>query len=289
MNDVDVFEASRPRLQAVAYGMLGSLAEAEDVVQDAWLRWQDASREELRSPEAFLVTVTTRLAIDRLRSARARRETYIGPWLPEPLVEEMGPAELVAEAEELSLALLATLERLNPVERAVLLLRDVFDFDYAEIADVVGRTPSTCRQIARRARDHAGQPVRRQRPTREQEQRLMEAFSAAVYGDSLEALTRTLAQDAVLWTDGGGIVSAARKPVIGGPRIARALLALQRKSPPETTVAPVRVNGEIGLFMREPDGTISVFAFEIADDVILGIRVVRNPEKLRHVADQAAR
>jgi RNA polymerase sigma-70 factor (ECF subfamily) len=285
----DVFEAHRARLLAVAYGMLGSVAEAEDVVQDAWLRWQAAAPEDLRSAEAFLVTVVTRLAIDRLRSARARRETYVGPWLPEPVVEGASPEDLVAEAEQLSLAVLATLERLNPVERAVLLLRDVFDFEYSEIADVVRRMPATCRQIARRAREHAGQPVRRARPTPEQEQRLLEAFAAAIYGDSLEDLTRTLAHDAVLWTDGGGRVAAARKPLVGGARIARALLALQRKSPAGSTVAPARVNGEIGLLLREPDGTLTVMAFEIADEAILGLRMVRNPEKLRHLEDYAAR
>ena len=157
----DAFAVCRPRLMGIAYGMLGELTEAEDVVQDAWLRWDRADRDAVRNPEAFLVTATTRLALDRLRAARARREVYVGPWLPEPLVTDAETPETKAiEAERLDLALLGALERLNPVERAVLVLRDVFDLEYAEIADVLERTPAGIRQIARRARDHAGDPNR---------------------------------------------------------------------------------------------------------------------------------
>ena len=158
---LDAFSACRPRLLGIAYGMLGELGEAEDIVQEAWLRWDGADRAEIRSGEAFLVTVTTRLAVDRLRSAQRRRETYVGPWLPEPLVADADgapddPERIAIEAERLSLALLGALERLNPVERAVLILRDAFDLEYAEIADVVDRSPANVRQIAVRARAHAG-------------------------------------------------------------------------------------------------------------------------------------
>lgn len=288
--DEAAFERARPRLEAVAYGLLGDAGEAEDTVQDAWLRWQGGDAGEIREPEAFLVTVVTRLALDRLRSARARRETYVGPWLPEPwaLRPADDPADVVSAAESLSLALLATLERLNPVERAVLLLRDVFDLDYAEVADAVERTPSTCRQIAKRARERAGDPRPRFRPARDEERRLAEAFAAAAGAGSVEALTDVLAADAVAWTDGGGVVKAARRPVHGAERIARFLSNLRlRFAPPGTTVAVARLNGDVAVRVDTPAGLISVTALEIADGKVIGLRTVSNPEKLARVAAAA--
>ena len=282
---VEVFEAHRPRLLGIAYGMLGGVAEAEDVVQDAYLRWHAADAAAVRSAEAFLVTVTTRLAIDRLRSARARREAYVGPWLPEPLVAETAadPAEVVAEAEQLSLALLMTLERLNPVERAVLLLRDVFDLDYADVADAVGRSPGACRQIAVRARAHVGEAGRGHRATAAEEQRLMAAFSEAVATGDLEGLTRLLAADATLWSDGGGVVQAARRPVEGGPKVARFLVNVAQRGAAGATYVPARVNGEPGWRIDRDGRPLGVLALEMADGVITGLRYVANPEKLAHL------
>jgi RNA polymerase sigma-70 factor (ECF subfamily) len=281
------FEACRPRMFGVAYGMLGDRGEAEDTVQDAWLRFADAQP---RNAEAFLVTVTTRLAIDRLRSARARRETYVGPWLPEPIVAGQegqspvsgdDPSEVVAEAEQLSLALLVALERLNPVERAVFLLRDVFDLDYAEIADVVERTPANCRQIAKRAREHAGEPARRNAVSPEEEERVLTAFFAATTDGDLETLTRLLAADAILYSDGGGVVTAARKPIYGAAKCARFMVGIRRKLGYDPPVSFGRVGGEPAVLIHGPAGVASVMVFEIADGVVANLRLVNNPEKLR--------
>ncbi len=280
--DDRAFLACRPRLLGVAYGMLGTRGEAEDVVQDAWLRWRGAGREAVRDAEAFLVQVTTRLALDALTSARARRESYVGPWLPEPLVAEVGagPDAAVEAAEELSFALLAALERLDPVQRAVLLLRDVFDLEYAEVADVVDRSPVNVRQIARRAREQAGRARKRHRVSAHQEERLAAAFLAAVGTGDLAGLTAVLAQDAVLWSDGGGVVRAARKPIYGPDKIARFLLGVGRKAPEDMRVDAVRVNGDPGWRLRTPSGVLAVLVLDLAEDAVATVRIVNNPEKL---------
>ena len=284
MSATETFEACRPRLTAIAYGMLGDRGEAEDAVQDAWLRYADAGPEAVRNAEAFLTTVTTRLAIDRLRSARARRETYVGPWLPEPLVVDMAspdPADVVAEAEQLSLALLVALERLNPVERAVLLLRDVFDLDYDEIADAAGRTPANCRQMARRARERVGEPARRREVPAEEEQRVFTAFLAALSSGDVDGLRAVLAEDANAYSDGGGVVRAARKVILGGDRTARLLVGLSRKLPhPAPRISLVRVNGDPGFRIHGEEGIESVTALEIADGRVANVRIVVNPHKL---------
>jgi RNA polymerase sigma-70 factor (ECF subfamily) len=279
----EALERQRGRLFAIAYGMLGVTAEAEDVVQEAFVRWHQADRSEVRSPAAFLTTVVTRLAIDRLRSAERRRVEYVGPWLPEPLVSEVDPAEVVSEAEELSLALLATLERLNPVERAVFLLRDVFDFDYAEIAETVGKEEANCRQIGRRARARVGEPGRRYRATHEEEDELLRAFAAAAEAGEVGKLTALLARDAVLWTDGGGRVKAALQPVDGAERIARFLIAMAGKAPTGARTLPVRVNGDPGFQTDTVAGPSGVVALELAEGLIVGVRIVVNPDKLRHL------
>lgn len=279
----DAFAACRPRLLGIAYGLLGELTEAEDVVQDAWLRWHGADHEAIRNAEPFLVTITTRLALDRLRSARARREVYVGPWLPEPLVTEPEtPEARVIEAERLSLALLAALERLNPVERAVLVLRDVFDLDYAEIADVLEKTPSNLRQIARRARDHVGDPDRRQEVSVEEQQRLAAAFLAAASSGDVEAIRELLAADAIMYTDGGGMVTAARKPIYGADKIARFMVGVQRKDafPDDPVFTLVRVNGDPGVRMDSAaDGFLSIIAVEVAAGAVQAIRFFNNPER----------
>jgi RNA polymerase sigma-70 factor (ECF subfamily) len=279
----DALEQQRERLFAIAYGMLGTTAEAEDVVQEAFARWHAADRSAVRSPAAFLTTVTTRLAIDRLRSAERRRVEYVGPWLPEPLVSELDPTDAVAEAERLSLALPATLERLNPVERAAFLLRDVFDFDYSEIAETIGKEQANCRQIARRARARVGEPVSRYRATRAAEDELLQAFEAAAESGDVERLAGLLARDAVLWTDGGGQVKAARKPVYGAEKIARLLTSIAGREPAGTRRRPVRVNGDPGLRTDTATGPRGVVAIERAEGLIVGIWIVVNPDKLRHL------
>jgi len=279
----DAFEVCRPRLLGIAYGLLGELTEAEDVVQDAWLRWNRADRETIRNAEPFLVTVTTRLALDRLRSARARREVYVGPWLPEPLVTDPETPETKAiEAERLSLALLGALERLNPIERAVLVLRDVFDLEYAEIADVLERTPANVRQIAKRAREHAGDPSRHRPVDEEEQERLATAFLTAAVSGDVDQIRDLLAADAIMYTDGGGVVTAARKPIYGADKIARFLVGIQRKTayPTDPVFTQVRVNGDPGVRVDSAsEGFINIAAIEVADGAVQSLRFFSNPER----------
>jgi RNA polymerase sigma-70 factor (ECF subfamily) len=283
---LEQFEAQRARLQSIAYGMLGSVSEAEDVVQDAFLRWDAADRERVRSPEAFLTTVTTRLALDRLRSAQRRREEYVGPWLPEPLVADFDdPANVVATAEQLSYAMLATLERLNPVERAVFLLRDVFDLEYAEIATVVDRSEPNCRQIAHRARERIGRPARGEASPGPDEWELAARFADAVRGGDLQALTEVLAADVVAWTDAGGTGPAALNPIYGAEKVARFLLAIVEKSP--ASAFPALVIGGPGFWVLEESGRRSVASLEVAGGAVVGIRSVSNPAKLAHLVPPA--
>ena len=279
----DSFAACRPRLLGIAYGMLGELTEAEDVVQDAWLRWDQADRGTIRNPESFLVTVTTRLALDRLRAARTRREVYVGPWLPEPLITDAETPETKAiEAERLDLALLGALERLNPVERAALVLRDVFDLEYAEIADVLDKTPANVRQVVKRARDHAGDQSRRRTVSEEERERLADAFLAASVSGDVDRIRDLLAADAVMYSDGGGVVTAARKPIYGADKIARFMVGVQRKDryPTDPVFTRVLVNGDPGVRMDSAaDGFLSIIAIEVADDAVQSIRFFTNPER----------
>jgi RNA polymerase sigma-70 factor, ECF subfamily len=279
----DPFAACRPRLLGIAYGMLGQLTDAEDIVQDAWLRWDKADRDDVRNPEAFLVRVTTRLALDRLRSARVQREVYVGPWLPEPLVVDPETPETKAiEAERLNLALLGALERLNPVERAVLILRDVFDLEYSEIADVLDKTPANVRQIAKRARDHAGDASRCPAVSEEERERFATAFLAAAVSGDLDQIRDLLAADAVMYADGGGVVTAARKPIYGADKIARFMVGVQRKAayPTDAVFTRVLVNGDPGVRMDSAaDGFLSIVAIEIAGDSVQSIRFFTNPER----------
>jgi RNA polymerase sigma-70 factor (ECF subfamily) len=263
--------------------MLGSVMDAEDVVQDAYLRWAGIDPTTVDSPAAFLTTVTTRLAIDRLRSAQHRREAYVGPWLPEPMVTAADdPAEVVATAERLSMALLVALERLNPVERAVFLLRDVFDYDYPAIADVVDKSPANCRQIASRARERVGDPSRG-RPLESEERRLANAYAAAILSRDVAGLARILADDVVLWSDGGGKTRAARHPLAGRDRVAKYLVSVSQQAPDETTAELVAVNGSLGWLATIGGAAMAVITFETAEGLVTGIRVVLNPDKLSHL------
>jgi RNA polymerase sigma-70 factor (ECF subfamily) len=287
----DAHDDPRRTAFAVAYRMLGSVAEAEDVAQEAVIRLdrQDGS---IENPAAWVTTVATRLSIDVLGSARVRREAYVGPWLPEPLLVDPGPgpADRAELADTLSQALLVALERLTPVERAAFLLREVFDYDYGRIAAIVDRSEGNARQLVSRAKRHvaAGRP--RFDPDDAARDRLVGRFLDAVDGGDLAALEDVLAADVVLWGDGGGVVVAARIPVRGAPAVARFLVHThwRRHGLPGVAAAPARVNGQPGRILRRADGTVeSVFAFDVVEGRIAAIRVVRNPDKLGHLADGA--
>jgi RNA polymerase sigma-70 factor (ECF subfamily) len=280
---LEAFDRHRPLLFSIAYRMLGSVADAEDVVQEAYLRWQ-GTEEEVRSPKAYLSAVVTRLCLDHLRSARARRERYVGPWLPEPLLteEEGSQVEQATDLDDsLSMAFLVLLESLTPVERAVFLLREVFGYDYAEVASLVGKSEANCRQIARRAKRSVEARRPRFESSPEQEERLMGRFlQASVEGD-MEALLSLLSEDAVLYSDGGGKTRAALNPIFGAENIARFASRILRKAPPGFTMRWERVNGRPGLVGYFGDGSPhSVTTLDVAEGRIRAIRLVLNPEKL---------
>jgi RNA polymerase sigma-70 factor (ECF subfamily) len=277
------FAEARPRLLRLAYSQLGDLGEAEDVVQEAWLRLERTGAESIEDLDAWLTTVVARLALDTLRSARARREAYVGPWLPEPLVSSHAedPAERVTLDESVSYALLALLEQLSPAERTAFVLHDIFDVPFAEVAAVVGRTPEAVRQLASRARRH----VERRRPrfeaSPEDHDRAVQAFARAVGEGDLDGLVAVL-DPAVVWTsDGGGRAIASRRPVRGAHRVARAWVALRRKPAIEATMTPIELNGRLGLVFAGADGRRSLLCFLVADGRITRIDAVRNPDKLR--------
>ena len=281
---VEIFEANRSRLTGIAYGMLGSQMDAEDVIQDTYLRWIGVELSTVESPAAYLTTITTRIAIDRLRSAQARREQYVGPWLPEPILRsvEPDPADVVTAAESLSLSMLTALERLRPVERAVLLLREIFDYDYNEIADIVDRSPANCRQIARRSRERAGD-LTRSRPTTDTESRIIAQYIDAVTVGDVDRLSEIFAEDVVLVADGGGVVRAARHPLFGAVRVAKHLIGVQPQTPEGTEVALVRANGEITLMGLLDNTPIGLVTFEIEEDEVVAVRALLNPEKLNRL------
>lgn len=290
---VDTFESHRSHLRGLAYRMLGSHAEAEDVVQESWLRWRDADREQVQTPRAFLSTVVTRLCLDRLKSAQASREIYVGPWLPEPLLEDeqllqAGPEAETEFASDLSYAFLLALERLAPLERAAFLMHDVFGADFAEVAEALGRSPTACRQLASRARGH----VRESRPARaalapERGRQLAAAFLLALQTGDAGALKQQLAEDVRLLSDGGGRVPAAGIPVQGRDRVAKALIGFARKLPlpPGAQVRAACINGEPGVLILRADRTpyqTTTLSFD-PQQRVAALYVVRNPDKLRHL------
>jgi len=275
---------------AIAYRMLGSVGEAEDIVQEALLRFHRAREgdERIESPRAYVATVATRLAIDQLRSARARRESYVGEWLPEPLVADVEetPARQAEMADSLSLAFLVLLESLSPEQRAVLLLRDVFDYGYDEIAGIVGKSEDNVRQLASRARRHVEEGRPRFEASREQRDELARRFFAAAQGGEMAALESLLAEDVVLHGDGGGRVPALARSLHGRRRVAGTLLAWARQGAKTagTAIRQVEVNGQPGGLMLDGEGrVIGVMALDIADEQIQGVRSIVNPDKLRHV------
>jgi RNA polymerase sigma-70 factor (ECF subfamily) len=281
---METTEELRPYLFAIAYRMLGSVTEAEDVVQEAFLRYHEAGVE-AESPKAYLATVTTRLAIDQLRSARARREVYPGEWLPEPIVDD----EAVRHAEtadSLSLAFLHLLEQLSPVERAVFLLREVFDYPYDEIARIVGKSPDNCRQILARAHRHVDEGRRRFDVSLEEREEIARRFIAAWEEGDTDALVELLAADATVYGDGGGKAPAMPMPLVGALPVAKALIGWGRQAHERGfTHRPARVNGEPGLVFHDTDGRVLwVAGLEIADGVVIAVRSVLNPDKLSHLA-----
>jgi RNA polymerase sigma-70 factor (ECF subfamily) len=289
MDEDDAYRELRPLLFSIAYRMVGSVSEAEDLVQEAFLRFHRAlsGGEEVASPKAYLSAVTTRLAIDHLRSARARRERYVGAWLPEPLVTSQEPdaAAHAETADTLSLAFLVLLERLSPVQRAVFLLHDVFGYGYAEIAGLVGRSEDNCRQIAARARRHveAGRP--RFEASRRRRDELARRFLAAITEGDTEGLVGLLASDAVMYGDGGGKAPAISTPLHGAQRVARFLLGLARRGAAVgIRLQLTEVNGHPGLLTTDPEGRLlGVLALDIAEGQIHTLRSIINPDKLRHL------
>jgi RNA polymerase sigma-70 factor (ECF subfamily) len=285
MSDLAAFEAERPRLARLAYRMLGSVAEAEDAVQDAWLRWRGAGAESIDDPAAWLVRATTRLCIDRMRAARTRREAYRGPWLPEPLIEDIA-VDPLERAEEVSVAFLLALERLSPLERAVFLLHDVFDADYAVIAETLDRSEVACRQLAARARAHVREARPRFPVSRDEAARLALAFMDAARRGDLTALKDLLAEDAVLITDGGGKRKAALRPLVGRDDVTALIAGLiwRGSIPMAGHIRLARINGDFGVVLEAEDGVVTI-AFEPgADGRLAAIYMVRNPDKLGHVA-----
>jgi RNA polymerase sigma-70 factor, ECF subfamily len=289
MDEGDAYRELRPLLFSIAYRMVGSVSEAEDLVQEAFLRFHRAisGGEEVASPKAWLSAVTTRLAIDHLRSARARRERYVGAWLPEPLVTSNEPdaAAHVETADSLSLAFLALLERLSPVQRAVFLLHDVFGYGYDEIARLVDKSEANCRQIAARARRHveAGRP--RFEASRRQRDELARRFFAAMDRGDTEGLVGLLAGDAVLYGDGGGKAPAMTAPVHGAERVARLLLGLTRRGRAVGIGGRLaEVNGHPGLITLDPEGRVlGILALDIVEGRVQTVRSIVNPDKLRHL------
>ena len=289
------FEPHRRHLLGLAYRMLGSIAEAEDAVQEAYLRWHDTDRAAVAEPKAFLITTTTRICLDVLKSARVRREAYVGPWLPDPVTDAaaLAPDAQTELAEDLSMALLLALERLSPLERAAFLLHDVFDYSFTQVADTLGRNEAACRQLASRARARVreARPARATPVAREQggldprHAELVSAFINAARSGDVASLTRLLASDARIVTDGGGKVVAALNVIEGADRVAAFLAGTARKGWTDDMVVRFdTINGLPGLIVSSSRGLVQTTAFEIEGDVMKAIYVVRNPDKLKHLA-----
>jgi len=298
-NPSDSFEPNRRRLLGLAYRMLGSMADAEDAVQETYLRWHSADRGRVSEPKAFLMTTTTRICLDMLTSARARREEYVGSWLPEPIFETatLAPDSQTELAEDLSFALLLTLDQLSPLERAAFLLHDVFDFSFAEVAVALERNEEACRKLASRARTNvsAARPlgITTQLSSPDgiaaKHAELLSAFTAATASGDLNALTHLLSNDVRVITDGGGKVRSALNPVEGANRVAQFLVDVTRKRPgawwrEDFTMRFAMINGLPGVVVDSPEGPVQTAAFEIEGGLVQALYIVRNPDKLRHLA-----
>jgi len=285
LHRLDAFNRHRKLLFAIAYRMLGSVADAEDMLQETYLRWQQAADGEIHSPRALLVTIVSRICLNHLQSARVRREEYFGEWLPEPLsTEGDGSLSALAEVElddSLSFAFMVLLERLTPMERAVFLLREVFEYEYAEIADILGQSEANCRQLLRRGRRHVAENRPRFNPSPQQRERLLREFLQATAGGNLERLIELLASDVALHSDGGGKGPALPVLIQGAHKVARALLGASRKFVPADIVTRLAsINGELGAISYHAGKPFSVITLDIADVRIRAVYIVSNPQKL---------
>lgn len=295
------FERYRPLLFSIAYRMLGSAMDAEDIVQEAWLRYLQADRNGIESPKAYLSTIVTRLCINQLKSAREQREQYIGPWLPEPILTAsnrlapeqplteglaltVSPAQHLSRFDSISMAFLVLLEQLTPAERAVFLLREVFDYDYVEIAAALDKSEAACRQLFSRAKKHMAAHRPRFESSAGDQERLVKGFLRAVEAGDVEALTGMLAEDVVVWTDGGGKVFAALQPVHGPEKAARFILGARRFAPGPFTAEMAMVNGKPGILLRLESGKVFlVIDMDVEDEKVQAFRIIGNPDKLHHL------
>jgi RNA polymerase sigma-70 factor (ECF subfamily) len=278
-----VFEEYRSLLFSIAYRMLGVIADAEDMVQETFLRWQSQDPATIEAPKAWLIATLTRLSIDQLRSARRQREEYVGVWLPEPLVtahDEKSPDHQAALADSLGLAFMHLLEELSPLERAVFLLREAFDYDYAEIARIVDKSEPNCRQLFSRAKQHLGQREWREEPAGARAERVVQQFLEACATGDMQSFLAVLTDDAVLYSDGGGKVRSALKPIYSAAFIGRFFIGIRHRALAGATVQIARVNGKVGAVIRRTDGRIQINAFAFDGDRIKAVYLVTNPDKL---------
>ncbi|MFI2716296.1 RNA polymerase sigma-70 factor [Streptomyces collinus] len=286
------FEVHRPRLFSLAYRLLGSAEEAEDAVQDVYLRYSSADRAGIEHPAAWLAKVVTNLCLNRLTSARARRERYVGTWLPEPVITSdgtLGPLESAEQRDAVSMAMLVLLERLTPTERAVYVLREAFGYGHREIAGVLDLSEANCRQLYRRAVRRVGEPQARFEPASERQEELVTSFITAARDGDLAGLEKLLAADATWWSDGGGKVTAARWPIEGGAGIARFLAGGGPKFARGLDFVPAEVNGALGLASWAADTLVGLSVIEVRDGLVTGVRAVVNPEKLAFARRQLTR
>ena len=286
----DIFKSERPLLFSIAYRMLGSASDAEDVLQDAWMRYGSTSETSIRSPKSFAATIVTRLCLDHLKSARAAREQYVGPWLPEPVLtsEVQAPDAVLERAESVTLAFLVLLEKLSPEERAVLLLKDVFEYDHTEIAEMLGMTVEKSRQLLHRAKERlaAGRP--RLSGTASSRRTVAERFARAFASGNGSELTELLARDVGMWSDGGGKATAARRPLAGRDEVLNFLIGLHRAAQTtgqarDASLEIADVNSEPAMVIRVGGQLESIFVFSVEEGLITGIRAVRNPDKLARI------
>ncbi|MEW2049874.1 RNA polymerase sigma-70 factor [Streptomyces sp. NPDC005476] len=280
----DTFVAHRNLLFTVAYEMLGSAADAEDVLQETWLRWAEVDLGQVRDRRAYLIRITTRQALNRLRTMTRRKEAYVGPWLPEPLLTTSDVAQDAELAESVSMALMLVLETLSPTERAVFVLREVFDVGYDEIAAAVDKSPAAVRQIAHRARKHVDARRPREVVSAGETRAVLESFRRALDTGDLQGLLRVLAPDVVLLSDGGGVVQAARRPIVGADKVARFIVGTAGRHEAAVTVHPALVNGNPALLLRLSGDNDGILAVRVEDARITDLYYVRNPEKLTRVA-----
>jgi RNA polymerase sigma-70 factor (ECF subfamily) len=284
MNRIDEFNAHRPLLFSIAYRMLGSRADAEDAVQETFLRWENAGDEEVQSPRSYLATVVTRLCIDNLRSARSQREVYVGPWLPEPIMtaHNARPDASIELAESLTMAFMVLLESLAPLERAAFLLHEVFEYDYSEIAEILGKSEANCRQMIHRAKGRVAKRDRRFEPSREETDRIAARFLETARSGNVQNLMSLFAEDAVMMSDGGGKVRAALNPVHGPDRIARFIVGVVRKGvPADATITLYEINGQPAYVSFREGQAVSATILDIRGGLIRRLFLIVNPDKLR--------